>query len=316
MTRLLLILLLTAPLASTGCKSLLGQSGSKEPKPTGAIPQRSASELVDYLNRQAAAVQSISYSDVSVQASEAGKDMPRLGDSYLYAAKPRNFRLVCGTLATSGEVDLGSNDREFWMYVKRLDGPNFFYCSHEEFSRGAGKRFPIPFDTDWVMQALGMASFPPDGHYEASINEQHRKYVLMQRATTPAGVPVKKLIAFNVDHDGGRKPVVSKHLIADENNQTLAVAEIIRAKAVQAGVDPSTRQPQYVQVPTEVVLEWPQQKFRMKLMLDGERVNEDLRDRHATLFTRPTIRGAHPIDLATYTFEPTTRSQMPDRRRR
>ncbi len=299
-----LVLLVAAALFSGGCKSLFSNmpERDREPKPTGEIPQRSAQDLVDYLNRQAAQVQSISYTDVSVQASENGRDMPRLGDSYLYAAKPRNLRLVCGTIATSGEVDLGSNEREFWMYVKRMDGPNYFYCSHEEFARGAGKKFPIPFDTDWVMQALGMSGYAADGQYTVSINKQHRKYLLEQKTTTPNGQPVRRVIAFNVDHDGGRKPIVMKHWIVDEKNAPLASAEILSAKAVNVNGS-------YVQVPTEVVLEWPQQKFRMKLVLDGEKVNEDLRDRQVALFNRPRIRGTNPIDLANYTFEPTARGQ-------
>jgi len=288
-------------LLGSGCKSIFGPTPDREPKPTGEIPQRSAKDLVDYLNRQAAAVQSISYTDVSVQASENGRDMPRLGDSYLYAAKPHNLRLVCGTIATSGEVDLGSNDREFWMYVKRMDSPNYFYCSHEEFARGAGKKFPIPFDTDWVMQALGLAGYSETG-FEVSINKTHRKYMLEQKTTAPNGQPVRRIIAFNADHDGGRKPVVAKHWILDEKNAILASAEIVKVKTVPVNGS-------YVQVPGEVILEWPQQKFRMRLVLDGEKVNEDLRDRQAALFNRPQIRGANPIDLATYNFEPTARGQ-------
>lgn len=315
--RHLLLPLIPCLALAGGCKSLTGKSPSPEaPRATGEIPERSAQELVDYLNRQAALIENINYTDVSVHASENGKDMPRLGDSSLAAAKPRNFRLVCGTLATSNEVDLGSNDREFWMYVKRMEGPhNFFFCSHEDFHKGVGQRFPIPFDTDWVMQALGMANFADDGQYEVLVNRQHRKYLLTQSTVTPNGVPVRKVVAFNVDHDGGRRPVVAKHLIVDGQNQTLASADILRTKTVRVGTDPQTGRPSFVQVPGEVVLEWPTQKFRMRLVLDGESVNEDLSSRTA-LFERPRIRGANPIDLAQYTFEPTSRSQMPERRRR
>ncbi|CAN5569903.1 hypothetical protein BH11PLA2_BH11PLA2_36190 [soil metagenome] len=289
-----------------GCQSLgISPKTGDNHKPTGkdGIPERSAKDLVDYLNNKANLVQSVSYTDVSVHCSENGKDMPRLGDSTLFASKPNNFRLQCGTLATSGEVDLGSNDREFWMYVKRMDGPNYFYCSHDEFARGAGKKFPIPFDTTWVMQALGMANYAPDGQYTVDVNKQQRKYLLKEKTTTPNGVPVMKLVVFNIDHESGRKPVVWKHLIVDEKNQTIASAEVLSAKTVT--VKDSAGGSNYVQVPSEVVLEWPQQKFRMRLVLDKERVNEDFSARMA-LFQRPQIRGTNPIDLATYNFTPTS----------
>jgi hypothetical protein len=140
--------------------------------------------------------------------------------------------------------------------------------------------------------------------------------MLEQQTTTSAGVPVKKVIAFSADHDYGKKPVVCKHWILDSQNQPLAVAEIVSAKSVRIGTDPSdSKTPLFVQVPTEVILEWPQEKFRMKLVLDGERVNEDFGNRAAQLFSRPRINGTNPIDLATYTFTPTARGQSPDRRR-
>jgi hypothetical protein len=287
----------------SGCKSLgLDRKDKDEPpKAAGGVPERSAKDLIDYLNSKSALVQSISYTDVSLTASENGKDMPRLGDSSLFAAKPRNFRLICGTNFTSGEVDLGSNDREFWMYVKRMDGPNYFYCSHEEFARGAGRRFPIPFDTNWVMQALGMAEYDPNGQYEARAYAKQRKYVLEERGTTPNGVAVRKLVVFNVDHENGQKPVVAKHLVVNDRDEPLASAEILRVKPVL--LRDASGQGSYVQVPTEVVLEWPQQKFKMRLVLDREKVNEDMRQRSA-LFVRPEIKGANAIDLATYNSTP------------
>jgi hypothetical protein len=304
MRRYLPVLILMA--ASLGCKGLGLQprDPNAPPKATGAIPERTAADLVNYLNTKAGLVQSLSFTDVSVTATENGKDMPRLGDSSLFASQPRNFRLMCGTNLTSGEVDLGANDREFWMYVKRMDGPNYFYCSHDDFSKGAGKRFPIPFDVNWVMQALGMATFDPNGQFEIRTYAKQRKYVLEEKATTPNGVTVRKLIAFNIDHDDGRRPVVAKHFVADSQDQVLASAEILSVRKVS--VKDSSGTAHYMQVPTEVVLEWPQQKFKMRLTLDREKVNDDLRDRAALLFNRPQIRGSNPIDLATYSFNPTS----------
>lgn len=298
--------ILILAVCGSGCKNLIGKREDDAPKPTGKIAKREAKDLVNYLNTQASHLQSISYTDVSIHTSENGRDNPRLGDSTLHAQKPRNFRLLGGTFATSGEVDLGSNEREFWMYVKRMDSPNFLYCSYEDFPKAA-KRFPIPFETDWVMQALGMAEYPADVDYTSSVNEQQRKYILSYRTTTSAGQPVRRVVAFNADHDSGRKPVVSKHFIVDDREQVLATAEILSAKAVKVGTS-------YVQVPTEVVLEWPTRQFKMRLVMGGERVNENMGDRAAALFTRPHIQGANPIDLANYRFEPTARGQAPSRR--
>jgi outer membrane lipoprotein-sorting protein len=301
MTRWIPLLLCPALCMAAGCKSLGFPAKEKDPDAPKAAPagERSAKDLVDYLNAKAALVQSISYKDVSVSVTENGSSYPRLGDSTLFAAKPNNFRLMAGHSLSSGEVDIGSNDREFWMHVKRLEGPNFFYCSHEDFARGVGKRFPIPMDPQWVMQALGLATYDPAGQYDIRTYTSKGKQVLEQKSTTVTGTPVRKIIAFNLDYDRGRKPVVAKHLIVDSQDQTIASAEIVGVKSIE--VKPK----QWVQVPTEVVLEYPPQKVRMRLVLGQERVNDDFRQR-PELFQRPSIRGSNPIDLATYNFNPTS----------
>ena len=37
------------------------------------------------------------------------------------------------------------------------------------------KKPPIPFDTTWVMQALGMANYAPEGQYTVDVNKQQRR---------------------------------------------------------------------------------------------------------------------------------------------
>src|SRR4051794_36871610 len=130
--RTLRIAALLAVLALAGCEWLKNTRDQPLPKPVGPIPKVQAAQLVAYLNQQATALRAVEYTDVKLSATEAGKDYPTLRDCYLAAARPRNFRLECGTAFTSKELDLGSNDREFWMYAKRLEGPNYFYCTHDD----------------------------------------------------------------------------------------------------------------------------------------------------------------------------------------
>lgn len=294
-----------------GCKFLERPDTAVQPTtPRQSLAQRTPQDLVQYLNTQASYVQNLSYSDVRLKASDNGETFT-LGDTSLFAARPNNVRLIAGHTVLGKQLDIGSNEREFWVYVKQLRPDNFFYCSHEEFEKGTAK-FPVPFDTDWVMQALGMATFPTDGQYE--IQTRDREYVLTQRTTTRNGVPVTKQMVFNADWDGGNRPIVRRHVIADDRGQKLAVAEIRNVRSIKLG-PPNNPWQRWVQVPTEVTLEWPQQKFKMDLVLRGEKLNDDLSDRFAALFTRPRIPGTNPIDLATYQFNATPssyRGQAPD----
>ena len=68
-----------------------------------------------------------------------------------------------------------------------------------------------------------------------------------------------------------------------------------------------------VQVPTEVVLDWPQQQFRMRLQLRSPKINEPISDADAReLFTRPTIAGVIPVNLTSLQSTPNYRGATPD----
>ncbi len=301
---------------SGGCKWMDKKELAVLPKPTGRMEERQPQQFVNYLNTQASYLQSISYEDVRATAFEAGKELGNLNDSTLYSARPRNVRLIGGHTLAGTMIDLGSNDREFWMYAKPLGRDNYFYCSHDTFARGDVK-FPFPFDTDWIMQALGMADYDPNGQYEVKMNEQQRVYALTQRTTTRSGQPIIKVTYFNENSDDGRKPAVRKHMILDGNDTSkiIATAEITAVKKIAVNAKPG--ESASIQIPTEVSLEWPQQQFRMTMKLSKERVNEDLTDRMTALFNRPQIRGTNPIDLAKYqvVVPSSYRGQMPEKRK-
>ncbi len=294
-----MLTLCVATLALAGCQWM--KDGRVEPKAvtpiTGPMPDRTPQELVGYLNRQAGVLRSISYDDVNATASEAGRELGSLNDSSLFCSQPRNFRLIGAHRLAGTLIDIGSNDREFWMYAKPIGRDNYFYCSHDAFASGTVK-FPIPFDTDWVMQALGMAEYDPNGQYDVKPNKEQAAYVLYQQTKTRTGLPVVKATVFNANWEDGKRPAVRKHVIYDQKDpyKPIASAEVVAAKTVRLGGDG------YVQVPTEVILDWPQQQFRMTMKLGKERVNEDFGDRAAALFNKPTIRGTTPIDLAKYEF--------------
>ena len=155
-TRLIATGLLTA-FAAGGCESLRGLGrADRDPAAvaaTGVVQRREASALVGYLNEQAAAVNGLRYTRVSMGVKIPG-DSYNLGQSSLACEKPRNFSLIGGKGVMDELVVLGSNDREFWFY-SRFPQKTYLYCSHADLPAVAAK-LPVPFDPDWAMQALGL----------------------------------------------------------------------------------------------------------------------------------------------------------------
>ena len=130
------------------------------------------------------------YADVRLAASDHSVPLPALRGS-LAASQPRNFRMTGTGGAVGAKVDLGSNSDQFWVYVDAPTmKPTFVFASHSDFESGKAK-LPagIAFEPDWVMQALGMTTLPPDNQpglppgtptnrYSVKIDDNKRTYTL------------------------------------------------------------------------------------------------------------------------------------------
>ena len=282
----------------TGCAWL---DKWKDPKPgsTGPLKPKKAEELVAQLNRQSDAIQTVRYDDVSLRATIPGSPfVPALRSGLMVAQKPKNFRMQSGFALGGDQLDIGSNSQEFWMYVKQPK-PTFLFCSHADFPK-VQDDLPVPFEPDWVLQALGMATFDPNRKYEVETSEKSRAYYLKYEDTTPAGQKVMKVTEFAADVSD-TQPKIRKHLILTQTKsglQTLMSAEIHKVTVLEAGVDPQTNLRTTVQVPTQVTLEWPQQKVTLALTLGKAQLNTR---EEAKLFSKPaSIDNASPVNLADF----------------
>ncbi|MBX9626121.1 MAG: hypothetical protein K2X82_20150 [Gemmataceae bacterium] len=307
--RLLLTAALLAP--AVGCTWLKNQTGGLRPA-AGNLDEVESVRLVNYLNTQAGHLRSLEYDDIRVHVSGRDVPIPANLSGSLVAAQPRNFRMVGKPMVAGGKVDLGSNDDQFWIYVQIMSDPAFYrYATHADFQSG---RAPlpgnVPFDPEWVMQALGMTTLPATNDYTVRKDgKDGGTYTLSWPAAGPGGTRVTKEVVFDAQAATGARPQVRRHLIRDGRNKVVASAEVKTAqstvvvvKAVQpGGIDRVT-----VQYPTRVVLRWEEQEFEMDLDLKRAQVNQFTpdnparRDEFARLFTRPDdlYRNANPIDLA------------------
>jgi hypothetical protein len=271
----------------------------------------SSEQLVDYLNAQAARLESVTYDKATVTARQGLGlvPLPSLRGN-LAAVQPHYFRMRGEGGAVNAKVDLGSNNEQFWLY---LDAPtarqNFVFASHSDFESGRAK-LPdgIPFEPDWVMQALGMTKFPREAKYDrVRVDDKARTYTLSWSAATPNGVPIRKEIVFSADDaDSSRdQPQVKRHVIRDVRGNVVCSADIKKARTVSVGGrDAGSGHPFVVQYPLHIVLRWEQQRFEMELDLNGGQVNPNLTEAQIrSHFARPNIPGATPINLAEARFE-------------
>jgi len=72
---------------------------------------------------------------------------------------PGRFRLS-GDAMGARQLDLGSNDNEYWMWVKPNKPPTVFWGRHSEFYQSAAQQF-LPMPPSWLIDALGVVHLDP-----------------------------------------------------------------------------------------------------------------------------------------------------------
>lgn len=272
-----------------GCSSVPGFRRSAPPVQGLTVDDTSsAARVVASLNDNARRIQSITSNDVDMTCSQ-GFETFNLRAS-LVCQKPHNFRLH-GKVMQSTVVDMGSNDQEFWWWISKANPPHLYHCSHEEFARNQG-RIQLPFQPDWVMEALGMSEFDTRKNYQ--LTPKGNNLELLDVVTAPDGKQVRKVTLLS--RNNRNQVQVAAHLLQDSRGQ-----EICSARVLQVQKDAATD----AILPRKVEMNWPAEKVKLVITLNEIGVNSGMPQGNGRLFQRPVLDGVRSVDLARG-FEPTS----------
>jgi hypothetical protein len=264
--------------ADGGRFNLLRPSTGNTVVPTELPPKEN---LVKYLNDNAARVPGIQSDDVTLTCY-AGTPVGIPVSGRLRAEGPRNFRMTADALG-SREVDLGSNDREFWYWIRRGDKYQVF-CSYQAIEEGRVQQMPFPFQPDWVLEAMGMGKYGPADKYEVAAGKGQFK--LIESTKSPQGTPVKKIIVFNSLKTKGDAPQVTDYLLVDERSgKMICSAHITQRQFINDA-----------EIPREMELRWPEQNMKLVLNINGVKMNQHIDPR---VFARTLLNGVQSFNLAT-----------------
>lgn len=281
--RYILGLTLLGVLVLAGCNNLPHNRGT-QPAANGArMPSATptANDLVNYLNDNARRVQCLECRDVDLDCRQGVQPVGALG--MMICQKPKNFRMTAKVLGNT-EVDLGSNDQEFWYWIGKAQPPYLFHCGHQEFARGNVK-MPFPFQPDWIVEALGISEYDSAKQYQ--VITKPKTFELVEQAVTPQGQQVRKVTVFS---RSANQVQVAAHILQDTKGK-----EICRAEISEVTFDRGTG----AAIPKRVRMIWPEQQLEMKMKFDKVMVNPRIEpDRTARLFTRPAMQGVQTYDLA------------------
>jgi hypothetical protein len=297
MMKQLLAMSVGSLLLIAGCtrwNMLKGPDNSKN-EPVGQAPP--IAKLVEYLDDNSSRMNAIRCTDLDMTCSVGSQRFGVRGKMIAQKPPPQalpahfNF-LMAADVFGSREVDLGSNNQEFWWWIKKNDPPYQYFCLYKDLENGQVPRIPFPFQPDWIVQALGMGNYGPAKRYTLEVEGDKLK--LVEKARSPQGQPVRKVIVMNRRRVRPPAPQVTAFLLLDD----VTGQEICSAHISEVQVD-SGKNGKFGILPRKIEFLWSMpnnQTLGLAMRLDGLTMNPDI---DPTTFARRPLQGVPSYDLAT-----------------
>ena len=279
MTRLVALALVVACVASSGasCPGVIrGYQIGTMPLPRTLPANPSLEQIIATVHDNTQRVRSY----MAPQAVLVVPGVPRLS-ARVACEPPRRFRLQAQTSITGPELDIGSNDDLFWIWLRQHQPPITAFCRHDQYARSQARRL-LPIRADWMPELLGLVNFRPEDSHEGPFPLPDGRLEIRSRLDA-GGEPVVKSTIL----DG------TTGLIAEQHLFTPAGERLASVRTTRYRVDAASG----AALPHLVEVSWPASGVDFKLELTAITVNGPSPD-PAQLWQMPAYPGYEPVDLA------------------
>ena len=277
--RLVALMLVVTAVASSGatCPSVLrGYQVGTMPLPRVLPPQPSLDQIIGAIHDNTQRVRNY----MAPQAVISVPGVPRLS-AQVACEPPRRFRLRAQTAVSGNELDLGSNDDLFWLWIRRHEPPVMLFCRHDQYAQSSARRL-LPIRADWMPELLGLISFNPADSHEGPFPLADGRLEIRSRLSSPDGELLKSTLV-----DGTTGLVLEQHLFTPTGERLASV------RTTQHRVDPTSG----AALPRKVEVSWPASDVNFTLDLKAVTTNMPTSD-PGQLWQMPAYEGYEPIDLA------------------
>jgi hypothetical protein len=283
-----LALLAVCPLS--GCRTAgVGELARPSPAPTAS--SASVAALLAEHNRNAERIQVI-WARPSLTVTSKG-ERPYGLSGRMALEQPRNFKLELSH--TGGTVgDLGSNDTEFWFWIKNSDKTQraIYYCNYDEADANPQA---VTFQPDWIKEAMGLRVIPEEEASEITVTSgEAGKIVLTHRPRKTSGKFYTRVTIL----DRTTHQILEHRLLSGDQKTLLARADVpegyMQITPATGGGDEA------VLIPKRLKLYWVQQGLEIDAMFRDVKINEPIKQSsREALFVEPQLGKAYPrINLA------------------
>jgi len=237
-------------------------------------------QIVAAVNQNSAKIQSLTVTGAAITIPNM-LGLPILNGN-IAAERPGRFRLTAAT--TFGqELDLGSNDELFWLWVRRNQPPAVYFCRHDQFAN-SNIRQVMPIEPTWLLAAIGMIELDPASVFDGPLPSARGEGTVELRSWLPsAGGTLQRVTVI----DARRAWVLEQHVYDHAGKQLLAsaIAESHRYYPVEQ-----------VSLPERIGIKLPTAGIDLKINLGVMQINQLAGDR-TQLWTLPTFDGYPQYDL-------------------
>jgi hypothetical protein len=233
-------------------------------------------QIIAAVNDNTARIHSIS----AMQASISLPGVPTVPVS-LALEPPLRFRLRASTALTGTEVDLGSNEELFWIWVRRNQPPAVYYCRHDQFANSAARQI-MPVEPEWIVEALGLVHFDPADQPQGPTPVGAGRVQIKTVRHSSIGDLTKITVV-----DPARAIVLEQDLYDGSGHLVAA------ARTSDHRHDPVTG----VILPRHIEIDYPSAQLTMKIDIKDLQVNT-LGPQNAQLWTKPEYSGYQNVNLA------------------
>jgi hypothetical protein len=245
-----------------------------EPRVLVASPSKE--QLIDAVNANSGRVHA--YWTNSASISMAG--FSTLAGS-IAVQQPQRLRLRAGSRLMGPEIDLGSNEELFWLWMRASQPPALFFCRHEQYGTSEATRV-IPVPPAWLIESLGLVRFDPHAAHAGPYQRADGSLALHSPLTTPAGQLLKLTVV-----DATQGWVREQHVLSPQG------ATLASAWARGHRRDPATG----IALPTRVMIRMPPTQLAIQIDVGDFVINQPVGDARQ-MWIKPAYPGYPDVDLA------------------
>lgn len=284
--RLILMTAMALTAGSSGCAAL-GMRPNTPPKPALARKPLDVQEFVANYNENAERIKDL---QARPSIGVAGQGVRGRVDGHLALERPRNFKLVLSHL-NSDLADIGSNDQEFWFWVRSKQDKSIYWCDHGDRGRSA---LAQSFQPDWIVEAMGLRPISSSDAAGITTREgpEPGTTTIVFAGSRNSPLAAREMVVWNQN-----RRIKDYRLYTADHKTVIAQAEIKGYKTYTLDSSDGSLA-DVCHLPENVHLDWKPEQLTLDVALQEVRINQLDPSRSATRFVEPNLPGYARVNLA------------------